>query len=349
MIRFNSDYTEGAHKRILEKLLETNETQTDTYGNDIHCEKAAELIKSACGLESEKSEVHFFSGGTQTNLTVISAILRPYQGVISADTGHINTHETGAIEATGHAILPIKSTDGKINSDALYKLCKAHKDDTNHEHCVQPGMVYISHPTENGTSYTKSELEAIRKVCDEFNIPLFLDGARLGYALVADGTDLTLKDIAKLCDTFYIGGTKVGAMFGEALVITNKSLFKDFRYMIKRSGAMLAKGRMLGIQFEALFEDGLYFEIAKNAVTEADRIRKGMSELGCKFLYETSANQLFPIMKNDVINKMQEKFYFYTWETVSDTESAVRICTSWCTKSENSEAFIAEYKSIVSK
>ncbi len=344
MIRFNCDYTEGAHKRILEKLIETNDNQTDTYGNDIHCKKAAEYIRNLCKLDENETEVHFFSGGTQTNLTVISSLLRPYQGVISADTGHINTHETGAIEATGHAILPIKTNDGKIKASELHSLCKGHFEDENREHCVQPGMVYISHPTESGTSYTKSEVEAIRKVCDEFKLPLFLDGARLGYALVAEGTDLKIEDIANLCDVFYIGGTKVGALFGEALVITNKKLFKDFRYMIKRSGAMLAKGRMLGLQFEALFEDGLYFEISKHAVSEADRIRKAMADLGCKFLFETSANQLFPIMKNDVMLKMQEKFAFFKWESVNETESAVRICTSWCTKPENTDAFIAEYK-----
>ena len=251
MIRFESDYTEGAHPKILERLIQTNDEQTPGYGEDVHCERAAVYIRNCCGRED--AAVHFLMGGTQANLTVISALLRPHQGVIASEWGHIGEHETGAIESTGHKVLPQSNSDGKVTAAQIEAVCKAHKDDPDHEHIVQPGMVYISHPTENGTIYTKSELEDISASCREWGIPLFMDGARIGYGIAASarwaatGDALALPDIAALCDVFYIGGTKVGAMFGEAVVITTERYKKDFRYLMKQRGAMLAKGRILGI------------------------------------------------------------------------------------------------------
>ena len=250
MIRFNCDYLEGAHPRIIEKLVETNLVQTPGYGEDEFCERARKVIREKCGVPD--AYVQFLVGGTQTNLTVIASTLRPYQGVLSANTGHINAHETGAIEATGHKVLALPSEDGKITAAQVQEAYDAHWADGSHEHIVQPGMVYISHPTENGTLYTKEELKALYDTCQKLGLPLFLDGARLGYGLMSEGSDLTWKDVAAYTDVFYIGGTKVGALFGEAVVITNPALKKDFRYMIKQRGGMLAKGRLLGIQFLTL-------------------------------------------------------------------------------------------------
>ncbi|MBD9017543.1 MAG: aminotransferase class V-fold PLP-dependent enzyme, partial [Coprococcus comes] len=267
MILFTSDYTEGAHPRIIEKLAETNMEQTVGYGEDPYCEEAREAIKKVC--EAPEADVHFLVGGTQTNFTVISSILRPFQGVICADSGHINVHETGAVEATGHKVLALPSKEGKITGQQIKEYYDLHWSDESREHIVQPKMVYISHPTEVGTLYTKNELENISTVCKECGLYLFLDGARMGYGLMAPGTDVTLSDIAKYCDVFYIGGTKVGALFGEAVVITNPCLKQDFRYCIKQRGGMLAKGRLLGVQFLELFKDGLYFEISKHAIDMA--------------------------------------------------------------------------------
>ncbi|MGE4354130.1 MAG: low specificity L-threonine aldolase [Oscillospiraceae bacterium] len=340
MVRFNCDYAEGTHPLILERLLQTNSEQSEVYGLDDHSEKARTYIKKACACP--EAEVHFLSGGTQTNLTVIDAVLRPYQGIISACTGHINVHETGAIEATGHKVLSVPSHNGKLTGEQVLALCRAHYSDRDREHTVQPGMIYISHPSENGTSYTKTELMDLRRACDEYSLPLYLDGARLGYGLMAPGADLTLEDIAKLCDVFYIGGTKVGAMFGEAVVITNARLLRDFRYMIKQCGGMLAKGRMLGIQFEVLFENGLYFEISRHAVTLSAKLKNACLDCGCPLLYETTANQLFPILPNNAIKKLQEKYIFFPWENIDDGHSAVRLCTSWATLTENVDAFISD-------
>ena len=245
MIRFQCDYAEGAHPLILQKMGETNEEQTVGYGNDPYCERARKKIRTLC--DAPKADVHFFVGGTQTNFTVIRSILRSYQGAVAANTGHINVHETGAVEATGHKVLPLPSEDGKITADQVREYYEAHWQDADHEHMVQPGMVYISHPTENGTLYSKEELKALYEVCRELGLPLFLDGARLGYGVMSEASELGLADIAAFTDVFYIGGTKVGALFGEAVVITNPALKKDFRYLIKQSGGMLAKGRLLGI------------------------------------------------------------------------------------------------------
>ena len=254
MIRFNCDYLEGAHPRIIERLTETNFVQTPGYGEDEYCERARAIIREKCGAPD--AYVQFLVGGTQTNTTVIASVLRPYQGVLSANTGHINAHETGAIEATGHKVLALPSEDGKVTAAQVQEAYDEHWADASHEHIVQPGMVYISHPTENGTLYKKEELKSLYETCRKLGLPLFLDGARLGYGLMSEGTDLTWEDLAAYTDVFYIGGTKVGALFGEAVVITDPALAKDFRYMIKQRGGMLAKGRLLGLQFETLLKDG---------------------------------------------------------------------------------------------
>ena len=344
MIRFECDYAEGAHIKIMERLLATNEEQTPGYGEDIHCENARGIIKALC--ESEEADVHFLVGGTQTNTTVIAATLRPHQGVISAITGHINGHETGAIEATGHKVLTVPSADGKITAAQVQEVHDNHWKDTTHEHIVQPGMVYISHPTENGTTYTKEEVEALSKVCRECDLPLFLDGARLGYAMARENNDLSLADLARSCDAFYIGGTKVGALFGEALVITHPAIKKDFRYFIKQRGGLLAKGRLLGIQFETLFEEGLYFNIAEHAVELALKIRDAFKEKGYNFLYDSDTNQQFPIIPNDQLEKLRHKYSFSTWETIDEAHTAVRFCTSWATKEEHVEQLIKDIQAL---
>lgn len=338
MIRFESDYLEGAHPKIMERLMESNFDQTPGYGNDTYCEKAREVIKKLC--KREDADVHFLVGGTQTNTTVIAAALRPYQGVVCADTGHINVHETGAIEATGHKVIGLPSVYGKITADHIAKVMEAHLLDDSFEHMVQPGMVYISHPTEVGTLYTKQELSNLSEVCRKYNIPLFLDGARLGYGLTSEANDLSIEDIANYCDVFYIGGTKVGALFGEAVVICNESLKKDFRYSIKQRGGMLAKGRLLGIQFLTLLEDGLYFEIADHANQLAMKIRRACEEKGYSFFMDSYTNQQFPIIPNEKLKELEKEFSYSFWEAVDAEHSAVRFCTSWATKEEDVVALL---------
>lgn len=342
MIRFENDYSEGAHERILKRIVETNEEQTAGYGTDEHCEKARNDIRKACNASD--ADVHFLVGGTQTNTTVISSILRPHQGVVSATTGHIAGLETGAIESTGHKVLTVPSEDGKVQAGQVKEIYDAHMSLGTPEHRVQPGMVYISHPTEMGTTYSRSELEELKRVCQECDLPLFLDGARLGYGLVSEGTDLTLEDIARLCDVFYIGGTKIGALFGEAVVITNERLKKDFRYLIKQRGGLLAKGRLLGIQFETLFEDGLYLSISKHAVDMALIIREAFVEGGFSLRYDSKTNQQFPILPNEVLTELGKHYSFSIWEKINDTHSVVRICTSYATKKEHVETFIQDVK-----
>jgi len=344
MIRFESDYTEGAHERILKRLVETNEEQTPGYGLDEHSEKARAYIRKAC--QNEQADVHFLVGGTQTNTTIISSILRPHQGAVAAATGHIAVHETGAIEATGHKVLTLPSDDGKIGAGQVKELYNAHWNDDSHEHMVQPGLVYISHPTENGTTYRKAELEALSKGCRECGLPLVIDGARLGYGLAAADSDLSLADIARLCDVFYIGGTKVGALFGEAVVILNDALKKDFRYHIKQNGGMLAKGRLLGIQFETLFEDGLYYEISKHAVDMALLIRDALAEKGFSFRYVSTTNQQFPILSDAALRKLSKKYSYSFWEKVDVEHSVVRFCTSWATKEEHVVMLIKDIKAL---
>lgn len=340
MIRFESDYLEGMHPLILKKIIDTNMEQTAGYGNDPHCQKAKNLIKSA--IKNNSADVHFLVGGTQTNTTIISSVLRPYQGVLAADTGHINVHETGAIEAAGHKVLVLPSKDGTITGEQVAEYCDAHYADADHEHIVQPGMVYISFPTENGTLYTKTQLKKLYKTCRKYKLPLFIDGARLGYGLMSPKNTITLPELAKLCDVFYIGGTKVGAMMGEAVVIMNKALKKDFRYYIKQRGGMLAKGRLLGIQFETLFTDNLYFDIANHAIIQAMRIREAFRKKGYSFLYQSYTNQQYPILPNAVLDSFSSKYSFAYWSKVNETHSALRFCTSWATKAENVDALIRD-------
>ena len=340
MIRFACDYDEGACPEIMAALAATNFEQNPGYGEDPHCEHARALIKKAIGRED--AYVQFLVGGTQTNQTVIAAALRPYQGVLAAGTGHINVHETGAIEATGHKVLALPDREGKVRAAAVDAYVKAHWADPAHEHTVQPRMVYISHPTEGGLLYSLAELEALRAVCDEHGLYLFLDGARLGYGLVSPATDVMLLDIAPLTDAFYIGGTKVGALFGEAVVLLHPDLKKDFRYMIKRQGGMLAKGRLLGIQFETLFTDGLYIRIARNAVDLAMVVRDALREKGVPFLYESPTNQQFPILPDDVVEKLSDRYAFEGWGRVDASHTATRICVSWATPKENVDALFRD-------
>lgn len=327
MIRLECDYACGAHPAVLDRLVSTNAESTPGYGLDPHCEHAARLIRELCACP--EAAIHFLVGGTQTNLTVISAALRPYQGVISAQTGHINAHETGAVEATGHKVLAVPSQDGKLTARQITQLCRAHWEDPTAEHTVQPGMVYLSSPTELGTVYTLSELEAIRAAADEFGLLLFLDGARLACALAA--SDITLPDLARLCDAFYLGGTKMGALFGEALVLTHPDLKRDFRYHIKHRGGMLAKGRLLGVQFEALLEDGLYFRIGRHCVDLALQLKQALAEKGYPFMVDSPTNQQFPILPDHVLKRLES---VCTWSFMSKPDpehTCVRFCTSWAT------------------
>lgn len=336
MIYFNNDYAEGCHSAVLQRLISTNLEQTPGYSTDIYCRSAAEKIRRLCGRED--LAVHFLVGGTQANLTVISSALRPHQAVVAAGTAHIQVHETGAIEATGHKVITLPGTDGKITAAQVDALVKAHYADPDREHTAQPKMVYISNPTELGTVYHLQELERLRKVCDENGLYLFMDGARLGYGLTAPDNDLTLPDLARLCHVFYIGGTKVGALFGEAVVISHKGLAQDFRYLIKRHGGMLAKGRLLGVQFDTLMDNGLYFEIAAHANKLAQQLRLTLQQLQYPMLVETTTNQLFPILPNALLERLEEHFAFVRQQAVDEEHTAVRFCTSWATTQENVDA-----------
>ncbi len=333
MIYFNNDYSEGCLPQILEKLAATNLEQTPGYGVDNYCNAAAQKIRELC--QKDDIGVHFLVGGTQTNLTVIAAALRPYQAVISAVSGHINVHETGAVEATGHKVIALPSDDGKITAKQVEAEVRTHNESADAEHCAQPAMVYISNPTEYGTIYSLQELENLSAVCKKFGLYLFVDGARLGYGLTAEGNDVTLPDLARLCDAFYIGGTKVGALFGEALVISHPVMNRDFRYMIKQRGGMLAKGRLLGLQFVALLGDGAYFEVAAKANAQAETIRKTLKKLGYSFLVDNTTNQLFPILPDSVLDVLSKDFCFSEMGRVDGSHRAVRICTNWATRDEN--------------
>ena len=329
---FLCDYGEGCHPNILKALERTNLEQTHGYGMDPHCDHARALIKEAC--QAPEADVHFLVGGTQTNTTVIASILRPHQGALCADSGHINVHETGAIEATGHKVLPLPAENGKLSADTIEKAIATHRKDESFEHIVQPGLVYISHPTEYGTLYTRAELEAISGVCRRAGVPLFVDGARLGYGLAADGTDVTLPVLAELADVFYIGGTKVGALFGEAVVITNPAWKRDFRYLIKQRGGMLAKGRLLGIQFEELMTDGLYTQLGRHADELAYRVRDIFRAAGYPMLFDSPTNQQFPILPDADYEVLRSTSEGEFWARVDESHSAIRFCTSWCTTKE---------------
>ena len=335
MLYFESDYTEGAHEEILKRLSDTNMEHLSGYGNDIYCERAKEKIRSACSCP--EADIFFLVGGTQTNQTVISSLLKPYEGVISAASGHIGNHEAGAIEATGHKVLPLPHTDGKLSSEALESYLEIFFSDENREHMVFPGMVYISHPTEYGTLYTKRELQALSDICRRYGLPLYLDGARLGYGLMSDESDMTLSDVAALCDVFYIGGTKVGALCGEAVVFTRKNAPKHFMTLVKQRGALLAKGRLLGVQFDALFTDELYFKISRHAIDMAKKLRKVFVDKGYKFYTETSTNQIFIVLNNTQMEELKKNVAFSFWERIDSDHSVVRFATSWATAESDIE------------
>ena len=343
MLLFNSDYMEGCHPRILELLQQTNFEQAVGYEQDQFCERARELIRNKC--EDSNVDVHFFTGGTLTNLTVIAAALRPHQGVISSAPGHVATHETGAIEATGHKVLTLPSADAKLTAQQIDDYFKT-EGGSGSEHVVMPKMVYISHPTELGTLYTKAELTALAEACRRHGQYLFMDGARLGYALAVEDNDLDMPTINKLCDVFYIGGNKVGALIGEAVVVRNEELKVHFRHAMKQHGALCAKGRLLGIQFIGLFEDDLYVKIAKNAIDTAMMIRAACQDAGYKFAVESPTNQQFIIFPNHILEQLKKKYGLSQGAVVDENHTAARICTSWCTKKEDVEQLCNDIRTL---
>ncbi len=323
---FKNDYSEGAHHSILKLLEATNFEQLEGYGLDKYSDLARDLImKHFDGIEAD---IHFVSGGTQANLIVLGSLLRPHHSIIAAQTAHINVHEAGAIELTGHKINAITSEDGKITPEQIEAVLALHPDD---EHMVKPKLVFISNSTELGTIYTKKELEELSEFCFNHGLYLYMDGARLGAAIMAEGNDLTLADIARLTDAFYIGGTKNGALIGEAIVITNPNLKQDFRYFLKQRGALLAKGRLIGLQFYALFKDNLYFSLAAHANEMAKKLAQGIRDMGFNFLTDSPTNQLFPVLPNDIIEKLYERFDFYIWSRYDEKSSVIRLVTSWAT------------------
>ena len=339
MLYFENDYSEGAHEKVLARLVETNMEQLSGYGMDPYSESAKEKIRRAC--DCPEADIYFLAGGTQTNQCVISSVLNPYEGVIAAESGHIGTHEAGAIENSGHKVITLPQENGKLSAETLADYLSSFYGDENHEHMVFPGMVYISHPTEYGTLYTKGELAELSDVCSEYGIPLYLDGARLGYGIAAKETDVTLPDVAEYCDVFYIGGTKVGALCGEAVVFTKENTPLHFVTRIKQRGALLAKGRLTGIQFDALFTEGLYFEISRNAIKTADRLKDIFREKGYEFYLDSPTNQIFIVLENSQMERLREKVIFSFWEKKDDTHTVVRFATSWATKMEDVENLAA--------
>lgn len=333
MLSFESDYIEGAHEKILERLVETNLERLSGYGSDIYCERAKEKIKAAC--ECPEAEIFFISGGTQTNQILISSLLKSYEGVISPRTGHISAHEAGAIEYSGHKVLEVPQKDGKLEASELKKYLIDFYADANHEHMVAPGMVYVSHPTEYGTLYSREELSEISKICREYNIPLYLDGARLSYAIMSEKSDLSLPMIAELCDVFYIGGTKVGALCGEALVFTKSNMPKHFLTIVKQHGALLAKGRLLGIQFDTLFTNNLYFEIGKKADKLAAMLKKAFVDRGYRLFIDSYTNQQFIILHNRDLERLSQNVRFSFWEKYDSEHTVVRFATSFATTEQD--------------
>ena len=338
MLYFENDYCEGAHPAILQKLTQTNFEKVSGYGTDPYCASAREKIRAACACPD--ADVTFISGGTQTNAIVIASMLQRWQGVLAAATGHVAGHEAGAIEYTGHKVISLPAHEGKVSAADVRDWCATFYPDANHDHMVFPGMVYISHPSEYGTLYTKQELEDLHAVCQEYRMPLFLDGARLGYGLMAEGTDVTLADIARLTDVFYIGGTKVGALCGEAVVFPHGAP-AHFMTMVKQQGALLAKGRLLGIQFDVLFTDDLYTKISKNAIDTANALKKGLAAKGYRFFMDSPTNQVFVILDNAQLAALEGRAKFGFWEKFDDTHTVVRIATSWATRMEEIEQLIA--------
>ena len=338
-ISFSSDYMEGAHPAILSRLLETNMEKTVGYGFDGYSESAREKIRTACRMPG--ADVFFLTGGTQTNATVISSMLHPWQGVLAAETGHISTHEAGAIEAGGHKVLTLEQQNGKITAQQISDAVDAYDLDENHEHTVMPGMVYISQPTEYGTLYSLKELTAISRVCRQSGIPLYMDGARLAYALACPANDVTLQDIACLCDAFYIGGTKCGALFGEAVVFPRPGTVPHFFTLVKQHGALLAKGRIAGIQFDTLFTDGLYDEIGRNAIDAADRIRRALEEKGYTQAFPSPTNQIFVVLEKEKAAALSEKVEMGFWENLDENHTVMRIATSWATRQQDVDRLIS--------
>ena len=336
MLLFHNDYNAMCHPAVLDNMLKYRQDNFDGYGMDECCTRAANKIRSLC--DNSDLSVHFLVGGTQTNLTVIDAALRPHQAAVGAVSAHINVHETGAVEATGHKVIGLPSEDGKITAQQIENLVVDHRQDASFEHIAQPKLVYLSNSTELGTIYSLAELEAISAVCKKYGLFLFVDGARLGYALAATDNDVTLADLARLCDVFYIGGTKVGAMIGEAVVISNPSVAEDFRYIIKQHGAMLAKGWLLGLQFDALMSDNLYLDIARHADAMADRIRDTLKTLGYPLYVPGTTNQIFAVLPDDLLAKLSKEFTFSEQARVNENHRAVRFCTSWATKTEEVDA-----------
>ena len=336
MLSFENDYSQGAHEKILQRLIETNMDAQTGYGFDEYTQRAKDKIKQACGCED--AEVYFLVGGTQTNQIVIDTMLAPYEGVVAAETGHINVHEAGAIEYSGHKVLTIPGHDGKIAAGELKAYLEVFWKDGTHEHMVFPGMVYISYPTEYGTLYSKQELLDIKAVCKEYDIPLYMDGARLGYGLMSYQADMTLKDIAQICDVFYIGGTKVGALCGEAVVFTKGNMPKYFMTQVKQHGALLAKGKVLGVQFDTLFTDDMYFSISRHAIDCAAHLKKIFEEKGYSLFLDSPTNQQFVILNNDKLKELEEKVRFCIWEPYDENHTVVRFATCWATTEEDLQA-----------
>lgn len=336
---FVNDYSAGAHEKIMARFMETNLEKTVGYGEDHYCQSAKEKIRAACNCEH--AQIAFISGGTQTNQLAIDSLLLPHEGVICAETGHINTHESGAIEFTGHKVLPLPEYGGKLAAEDLERYMHRLSLDENYEHGVIPGLVYITFPTETGSVYTKAELLKIREVCDRYELQLYLDGARLGYGLACKGNDVTLPDIAEICDAFYIGGNKVGALFGEALVFTKNNMPKHFVTHIKRHGALMAKGRVLGLQFDTLFTDGLYFEIGRHAMAQAEKLRAAFEEKGYEFFVNSPTNQIFIVLSDEKKAELEKKVAFSFWDKPDDEHTVVRFVTDWATTDEDVEELIA--------
>ena len=330
MLSFASDYVEGAHPAILQRFIETNLVKQAGYGSDEYTASAREKIKAACGCP--EADVWLLTGGTQTNQVVIDSLLLPYEGVVAAETGHVAAHEAGAIEFTGHKVLTVPHHKGKMAAQDLSAYLAAYHADDNAEHMVRPGAVYISHPTEYGTLYTKEELTALRSVCDTYEIPLFLDGARLGYGLAAPDTDVTLHDLCELCDVFYIGGTKVGALCGEAVVFARRKAPRHFLSIIKQHGALVAKGRLLGIQFDTLFTDDLYMKISRHAIEMAELMRSIFREKGYEFFMETTTNQIFITLSDSRKAELERQCVLSFWEKPDPEHTVVRFATSWATE-----------------
>lgn len=338
MLHFDTDYMEGAHPQVMERLLETNLCQTVGYGQDDYCKEAKALIRKACGTEDV--DVHFLVGGTQTNSTVIDALLHHHEGVLAAQTAHINVHESGAIESCGHKVLTLPSHDGKVCPKEVREYIKDFYADETYEHMVAPGMLYISFPTELGTIYSKAELTELHTICHEAGIPLFIDGARLGYGLASDACDITLEDLPQLCDVFYIGGTKVGLLFGEC-VVARKGLLRHFFPLIKQHGALLAKGRLLGIQFQTLFTDGLYTKIGRHAIEQAMRLKQGLISKGLHPFIDSPTNQQFFTLPNDLMDRLAQHATFEVWGSRGQTETHVRFVTSWATRPESIDELLS--------